>query len=336
MKPDCLKIAPLLTVAIPTYNRADLLDLCLTRIEEEISSLNIDQRRLIKLYVSNNASTDHTSEVIRQHQLRCYGEFEVVSNPENIGGERNVAQCYVAAKTPYVWILGDDDVILKGKLQRVLDVLAEQQVDILYVNGYSYSGCYLDEPARGRGKTGVIKYTDSLDFVRRTHIMLTFITALIVRSGANIESSMGIVAGSNLPQLGWVFQLIREGNSFVFMEDRVFAAKIANSGGYGAINVFGSNLFNIANSMLNTRPELAKSIQNGAVVMWFPTYIMNLRQGDAVYAEENVVTEIRRVFHNNWRYYFFIAPLISLPITFARLYFIFIRLTRHIFRHLLI
>ena len=45
------EINPLLTIAIPTYNRAVFLDLCLTRIGEELESLNEEQRKLVKIYV---------------------------------------------------------------------------------------------------------------------------------------------------------------------------------------------------------------------------------------------------------------------------------------------
>ena len=77
------------------------------------------------------------------------GEFEFVRNQENIGADRNIEQCYTSAKTPYVWVLGDDDVILPGGLHLVLNVLEKKEIDILYVNGYSYSENYLDEPRRG-------------------------------------------------------------------------------------------------------------------------------------------------------------------------------------------
>jgi abequosyltransferase len=320
---------PLLTIAIPTYNRAAFLALCLKRISEELDSLNADQRRLVKVYVSNNASTDHTDQVVSQYRQMKAEAFEVVCNRENIGADRNITQCYASATTPYVWVLGDDDVILPGKLKIVLDVLAKQEIDILYVNGYAYSDSYLDEPRRGRGKSGVAEYSSALDFVKHTHIMLTFITALIVRSGVNFTSvNQAVIEGSNLMQMSWVFQLVRDGKKFAIIKDRIYAAKIGNSGGYGAIKVFGNNLSNITNSIFKFQPRLAQAIQNGAIVTWFPTYIMDLRRGDAGYLKEDVAIAMRQVFNRNWRYHLFLVPLISLPLTLARIYFVFVRLTR--------
>jgi len=319
---------PLLTIAIPTYNRAAYLDLCLKRINEEIASLSANQRGLVMVYVSDNASSDNTAHVISQYKSLCPEKFKVVRNDENIGADRNISQCYEAATTPYVWVIGDDDVILPGGLQLILDVLAKQEIDILYLNGYGFSNHYLDEPKRGRGKSGVVEYSNALDFVKHTHVMLTFLTALVVRYGVNVASVSQVVNGTNLTQLGWVLPLIRDGKKFASIENRVYAATMGNSGGYGAVNVFGNNFRNIANSILKDQPKVAKAIQNGTIVMWFPTYIMSLRKGEAGYLKENVAIEMKRLFQGNWRYYFFLVPLINLPFKLAQLYFIFVRVTR--------
>ncbi len=327
---------PLLTVAIPTYNRSEFLELCLKRISEELDSLSADRRKLVKVYVSNNASTDDTDEVISRYRYEGAGGFRVVNNEVNIGGECNVAQCYASATTPYVWVLGDDDVILQGGLQMVLDALDKQNLDILYVNGYSYSDNYLDEPRNGRGKCGIVEYTNASDFVRQTHVMLTFITALIVRTGVKADPDSKVLNGSNLPQLGWVLPLVRDGARFAILKNRIFAAKIANSGGYGAIDVFGRNLNNVANSMLLSRPELAESIQNGAIITWFPTYIISQRKGKSGFSKEDVESELRRIYGGNWRYFLFLVPLMNLPLKLAQVYFLFLRLTRLILRPFLI
>lgn len=326
----------LLTIAIPTYNRSAFLELSLKRINDELAKMSNDRRKLVKVYVSNNASTDNTIEIISRNQCISAGEFEAVHNAENMGGERNVVQCYAVATTPYVWVLGDDDVILPGKLQLVLDVLAKQEIDILYMHGYSYSDNYLDEPKRGRGKSGFRECSSALDFVRHTHVILTSITALVVRSGVKAKTAKHVVEGSNLPQLGWIFPLLCDGKKFAIIEDRIFAAKMGNSGGYDAINVFGSNLTKIANSILKDQPELANAIQNGTIVIWFPNYIMDVRKGDSGYLKEDIAIEMKRVFGGNWRYFFFLAPLMSLPMKLAQCYFIFVRLIRLLLRRVLI
>ena len=328
----------LLTIAIPTYNRAEYLDLCLSRIFDEINSLSLSRRCLVSVYVSNNASTDNTSEVLSKYKLSSDFNFVFVNNSINIGGDKNIIQCYLSALSPYVWVLGDDDVILSGGLEIVLNALIKKKdVDILYLSGYSYSNSYLDEPIIGRGRTGLTEFSNPLDFVRRTHIMLTFITALVVRSGVCLTPYDEIVQGTYLSQMSWILSLIRDGKKFLIINDRVYAAKIENSGGYGAVQVFGNNLSNISRSILCSNLNLANAIENGAIVMWFPIYIVNIRAGSAVgFDGENTHLDLRRVYKNNWRYYLFLAPLVLLPALLVPTYFKFIRLIRKIFHFWLI
>ncbi len=326
---------PLLTIAIPTYNRAVFLELCLKRISEEIDSLSADQRKLVQVYISNNASTDNTTQVIFQHQLIEARKFEVAHNEENIGGERNVAQCYTSATTPYVWVLGDDDLILPGGLKNVLDVLLEQDVDILYVNNYWFKDDYKNHP-RSKEKHGISIYTNRIDFARRTNVMMTFISALIVRNRASLDYHTDVASGSNLPQLGWVLLLLRDGKRFAIIEDWIVAAKGANSGGYGLIKVFGENLKKISNVILKDKPRLAKVIESGTIVNFFPGFILELRSGSSKFQDKDLADGLKQVFGGNWRYYFFLVPLIKLPLFLAYRYNYMLNILRRIFANYLI
>lgn len=326
---------PLLTIAIPTYNRAAFLDLCLKRIGEELDSLSADRCKFIRVYVSNNASTDNTTEVISLHQLKDAGEFEVVNNAENIGGERNVAQCYAAATTPYVWVFGDDDVILPGGLQKVLDVLLQQDVDVLYLGNYWFQDDYTKSPWRTENY-GVSVYINSLEFTRRTNVMLTFISGLIVKAGINLKFYASVVEGSNLPQMSWVLPSLRDGKRFAIIEDWVVAAKGSNSGGYGLVKVFGDNLVKITNEILKDKPDVARAIQNGTIVNFFPGFILEFRKGASKFSDKDMMVGLKEAFGDNWRYYVFLAPLILLPLSIASYYSLLIKVFRRLFRSVLV
>lgn len=311
----------LLTIAIPTYNRCSYLELNLNRIHEEMSALQKEQRSQVKVYVSDNASTDNTALMLAQHPLHEFIEFEVVCNKENIGAERNAEQGYTNATTPYVWILGDDDVILPGGLQKVLNILQDQKTDILYVGNYHFLDNYRDAKyAREPRKEGVGIYDKSLMFVRQTNVMLTFISALIVRSKKSINYDSEIALGSNLPQLGWILPLLIDGKRFVVIKDWVVAAKGGNSGGYGLIEVFGENLQRIARDILKDRLDLATAIQNGTIVNFFPGFILELRENKTNFTDTDVKLGLEKVFSDNWRYYIFLLPLLRLPVFLAYKY----------------
>lgn len=330
-----IDIQPLLTIAIPTYNRAVTLELCLERLNEELESLSAEYRQRLKIYISNNSSTDNTCDVISKSQLKSLVVYQVVSNTENIGGERNVAQCYSAANTPYVWVLGDDDVILQSGLEKVLSTLLRTEVDILYLGHYWFKDDYRIKPGRGE-KQGVSIYSDTLKFARRAHVMLTFISGLIVKIDINSAQKMSRVDGSNLPQMGLVLPLLRDGKCFAIIEDWVVAAKGSNSGGYGLVKVFGKSLQKITADILKDKPDVARAIQNGTIVNFFPSFILEFRKGASQFSDNDMACGLKAAFEDNWRYYAFLVPLVFLPIGLARFYYYLIRLLRLILgRHLI-
>lgn len=88
------------TIGIPTYNRATLL-------ERAISSA-LNQGPHVCVVVSDNASTDHTAEVVQR--FRGYGDrLQYIRQPENKGATNNFLTLLLAARTKYFMWLGDDD-----------------------------------------------------------------------------------------------------------------------------------------------------------------------------------------------------------------------------------
>lgn len=333
------KTQPLLTIAIPTYNRAPYLDLCLSKISDELDNLNAEQRMQVNIYVSNNASTDNTSQIISQHQLKMPEQFTVKHNEENIGMERNIAQCYTSATTPYVWILGDDDVILNRGIAIVLDVLYQHDVDILRVGSKSYIKC----PNENRKVTDhsitndLQLFNSAIEFTSRTNIYLTFISCLIVRTGHCSPESYEAVRGSLFPQMCWVSSLLCDGRRFGIINNVIIAAKANNSGGYSLVQEFGINLQKITNISLKEKPELIKIIQNGIIVNFFPIFIMILRNNQNNFTTENdLATTLKIVYGTNWRYYIFLVPLIKLPLFGAKFYSIFLKFLRRTLSPILI
>lgn len=316
----------LLTIAIPTFNRSNYLNLCLKRIYEEITYLSEEQRCLVKVYVSDNASSDDTSNIISQYQGLLAGMFESVCNSENLGPDRNIAQCYDSTVTPYVWIIGDDDVILPGGLNQVLDVLLEGGIDILYVNKYGFKDGYSEKPTR-KNIGSPIFFDDSLAFSRRLNVMLTFISGVIVRRGIGLKYRNNLMA-SNLVQFSWVLPLLSEGKRFAIVENWIVAAKESNSGGYGLVSVFGTNLKQITESFLKEKPGVAKAIQNGTIVNFFSGFVLEFSKGSSKFTDREMKVGLAAAFGDNWRYYVFLAPLMSLPPWLSKYYYYFTRILR--------
>jgi glycosyltransferase involved in cell wall biosynthesis len=99
-----LQNAPLVTIAIPTYNRAgSYLPIALA------SALSQGYPRL-EIIVSDNASTDHTASIMEKISDP---RVRYLRHPANLGANRNYNYCLEAAHGDYFLLLHDDDAIDK-------------------------------------------------------------------------------------------------------------------------------------------------------------------------------------------------------------------------------
>jgi glycosyltransferase involved in cell wall biosynthesis len=105
---------PLVTLAIPTFNRAALLKEC-------VSAALAQTYHNFEILVSDNASPDKTSEVLRgfaDERLR------VIRQPSNIGLLPNWNACLAAARGEYLVVVCDDDKIEPWLLEKCVGLLA--------------------------------------------------------------------------------------------------------------------------------------------------------------------------------------------------------------------
>jgi glycosyltransferase involved in cell wall biosynthesis len=163
---------PLVTIAIPTFNRASLLRSC-------VAAALAQSYQHFEVLVSNNASTDETAEV-----LECFDDLRlrVVKQERNIGLIPNWNACLAEAKGEYIVFVSDDDLVAPWLLDRCIDVVrSEPDVpivialsDISFPSGYKL-------PARVNRKlgTGVWDGTDVLREVLDDSVSASMCTIMI-------------------------------------------------------------------------------------------------------------------------------------------------------------
>lgn len=93
---------PLVTIAIPTYNRAD------NNLPKALDSALRQTYKNIEVIVSDNCSTDGTEAMMRNYQN---DHLKYVRHKENLGANGNFNACLHEAKGDYFLLLHDDDLI---------------------------------------------------------------------------------------------------------------------------------------------------------------------------------------------------------------------------------
>src|ERR1035437_9224723 len=111
MKPN----APLVTIGIPTYNRAEML-------RRSIDSALSQDYLMIEVIVSDNASTDETQEVCKEFSKKD-GRVKYIKQSSNIGAVANFADVLERASGEYFMWLGDDDWIDASYVSHCVSIL---------------------------------------------------------------------------------------------------------------------------------------------------------------------------------------------------------------------
>ena len=101
---------PILSICIPTYNRADILRNNLEIISEQ---LNENRTNEVEIIVSDNCSPDITREVAANMQ-KLGLPIVYNRNAENIGADGNFLKCMTIASGKYVYYRDGFKVILRN------------------------------------------------------------------------------------------------------------------------------------------------------------------------------------------------------------------------------
>ena len=319
---------PLLSICIPTFNRSRFLVELLEGLLPQLIALPTHGPGL-DLVISDNASTDDTAEVIAAFQARglC---ARYVRNPTNLGADANFLQCLSLAEAKYVWVLGDDDLVMPGALAALLSLLAQGEAsddfDLVYLSSFGFAGSLPQPPAGAVLQDNFSRFaeivTDGAYLLEKVNALIGLISVVIInrdRLLATPHPPLTNLNGTNLLQTGWIFPLLHGRCRVLYLWQRLLGYRHFNSGGWGICEVFGVRLERIARQYFSDEPELARALMNGVLRYWLPDSIMLARNGkEGAMHVEDVARLLRPLFHRNWRFWLFVYPVVSLPLPLAR------------------
>lgn len=123
---------PLLSICIPTYDHCAYLQEALDSVLNQIDDSN---RESLEIVISDNGSSDKTPELIEALKKKSPVSVSSNRNKENLGYDLNCLKVVEIARGQYCWLLGDDDQILPGAINKMLaEIKTKPQVDIFIAN----------------------------------------------------------------------------------------------------------------------------------------------------------------------------------------------------------
>jgi glycosyltransferase involved in cell wall biosynthesis len=115
---------PVLTIAIPTYNRHGFL-------RDTLQALRGQARENVELVVLDNCSAPPVEAVVQEVLAGSGWSFRVIRNAVNVGLCANILRCFEVAAKEWLWVLSDDDKVNPAAVATILETV-RQHPGLLY------------------------------------------------------------------------------------------------------------------------------------------------------------------------------------------------------------
>lgn len=298
---------PLLTIAIPTFNRAAFLDLGLGELARGIARL---QPGAVEVIVSDNASEDDTPAVLERARA-ALPALRAVRNATNIGSDANIAQAFNLASGSYVLILSDDDVLLEETLAELVRRLGGESFGVVCLRAYGYTADFAAEHPGGSPEPE--RFDRPGPFLRAIGQHITLISSLVINKDMLTGTDARDFVGGNLVQVHLALKAALRAPANLFLRRYSVACKRNNSGGYDFARVFVEELWRVFDTHAagHLTDEERWAIQRRFLVGYYPYYVLRqalsgedragaLRRFDACFGS--------RAFYRAW-----LRPILSWP-----------------------
>ena len=250
----------LLSICIPTYNRADILK---KSLESYVTNPHFDEE--VEIIISDNASTDNTKEVGEYFSSK-YSNILYFRNTENIR-DRNFPLSLDRGTGKYLKLMKDNLVISDDGLSYMKDCVKKNEFEespLFFTNGILFNSNELN----------MYYCRDMDDFI--THLSF-YVTAVWVFGCWKTEWPMVAdrtkYSALQLAQNDWFYQLVvKKGNAVLckkpFVKETI---EVGSRSGYNWFKVHVSNYYLILEPYINSGKISKKALKKEK-----ETYLKNL------------------------------------------------------------
>lgn len=251
---------PLVSICIPTYNRAEILR---KSLDTYVNNKYFNEE--IEIVISDNASTDSTKEVGEEYSTR-YPNIKYYRNVENIR-DRNFPLSMDRATGEYIKLMKDNIIMSENGLEYLVGAVKKNlqtRKPLFFTNGFLFNKRLEDN-----------YMCDSFDdFIVSTSYRVTSITFF----GCWIEQWPCVIerekySSLQLAQDDWVYQLVEKWGSVVLYTRKFFSAiDIGKRKGYNWFEVHVTNYYRIMQDYIDKGLISTVALNKEKV-----TYLKNLK-----------------------------------------------------------
>ncbi len=193
----------ILSIAIPTFNRPEILKDNILLMLPEIRELSIP------IYISDDSLDDQTKNVIIELE-KDYEHIYYSRNIPSLGHDSNIFYTLKFSKTDYVWLLGDCMILKRGAIKNALEIISQIRPQIIGVN------------AKNRDLDIDSAYCNDSNKVLDQFGWHLTLTGAVIYSRSVISSIDEIAQNEykNFPQIALIFHHLTVACSFYWINDK--------------------------------------------------------------------------------------------------------------------
>ncbi len=306
-----------LSIAIPTYNRAIWLKLCLEQLLPQVDLIG----NSVDVTIYDNASPDNTAETVQSFVDQGFS-LSYKRNNENIGSDRNIAQCFNLAKGRYVLILGDDDVFLDGALQKIMTLLKNSDFGTVFLSAYGYDFNHLKErPSQFFPSKKV--YDDNNEYLKKCFIRATFISSLIINKSSCPDLDANKFVGTSLVQTYLFYEAVFSRSQNLYISEYLLAAKRIEQKDYDVIDIFCGQYNRVLDAFIGrgVLPATISAVNRKLLWHLLPFHLLLLRATETPETRVmTVYTELYDRYRREPLFWLCCMPILRFPTVFARIW----------------
>ena len=227
----------ILSICIPTYNRAEILDKTLSQIVSEDIFLNTNK---IQLLISDNCSTDNTSEICENYKKKYPNKIKYLRQSTNLE-DKNFIQVLKSAEGKFAKLSNDTLSYNNGALETIVDYLEKTEKSVMFFTNW-----------RKKGVKEFIEFDNFDKFINFVTYQCTWIGGLCVKTDEFLKlKSPEKYSSLYLAQVYIIAQLSKNNGISVVNTHLMEVADVSKRGGYNVCEVFGKNFITILLDLMN-------------------------------------------------------------------------------------
>jgi len=213
-----MNMEPLLTIAIPTYNRPVQL-----RQTLEVVLKQIQGKSRVRLLVLDNHSEVPAAQILGELGVGLNEQVSIVRHTFNIGANANIMRSFELCETEWLWVLGDDDEPRSNAVQTILKDATGDHVFAAYSCPYAA----LAKPLPNGHLSGqtIAELFEAVDYLLPPMTMLSACVYRVASLRKRLTTGYCCM-GSGLPGVAMAFAEIESGGKWLLSETTICDYKV--------------------------------------------------------------------------------------------------------------